>query len=282
MLTFFILGDILGAGIYALTGQVAADVGGAIWASFLVSFLLALITAFAYLELVTKYPRAAGAALRPPGVPHRHPQLHGHHRRDGLGGHLGLVRGHPGRRPLLDGRVRDREPADRAHRHPGHPAGGGRTTAGVGESIKINIAITLIELSGLLFIILVGLKVLLSGDGDPGQAFEFKDSGFGALTGITAGAATAFYAFIGFEDSVNMAEEVRDPVRTFPPALLTGIVAASIIYLLVGITAAMVVPLDVLTASTGPLLEVCTSACPTTTPAPCSRSSPSSRCPTPC
>ena len=63
MLTFFILGDILGAGIYALTGQVAADVGGAIWASFLVSFLLALITAFAYLELVTKYPRAAGAAL---------------------------------------------------------------------------------------------------------------------------------------------------------------------------------------------------------------------------
>jgi hypothetical protein len=63
MLTFFILGDILGAGIYALTGQVAGDVGGAIWASFLVSFLLALVTAFAYLELVTKYPRAAGAAL---------------------------------------------------------------------------------------------------------------------------------------------------------------------------------------------------------------------------
>jgi len=60
MLTFFILGDILGAGIYALTGQVAA---GAIWSSFLVSFLLALVTAFAYLELVTKYPRAAGAAL---------------------------------------------------------------------------------------------------------------------------------------------------------------------------------------------------------------------------
>jgi basic amino acid/polyamine antiporter, APA family len=62
MLTFFILGDILGAGIYALTGQVAGDVGGAIWASFLVAFLLAFVTAFAYLELVTKYPRAAGAA----------------------------------------------------------------------------------------------------------------------------------------------------------------------------------------------------------------------------
>ena len=100
------------------------------------------------------------------------------------------------------------------------------------------------------------MKVLLSGDGDPGQAFEFKGTGFGAVTGILAGAATAFYAFLGFEDSVNMAEEIRDPIRTFPPALITGIVAAGIIYLLVGFTAAMVVPLDVLTESSGPLLEV--------------------------
>jgi len=98
--------------------------------------------------------------------------------------------------------------------------------------------------------------VLLSGDGNPGQAFEFEGTGFGVLTGITAGAATAFSAFVGFEDSVNMAEEVRDPIRSFPPALLTGIVGASIIYLLVGFTAAMTVPLDTLTESSGPLLEV--------------------------
>jgi len=127
---------------------------------------------------------------------------------------------------------------------------------GVGESIKVNIAITMVELSGLVFIIVIGAWVLIQGEGNPGQAFEFKESGFGALTGITAGAATAFYAFIGFEDAVNMAEEVRDPVRSFPPALLTGLVAASAIYLLVGFTAAMTVPLDVLTESTGPLLEV--------------------------
>ena len=98
--------------------------------------------------------------------------------------------------------------------------------------------------------------MLLSGDGNPGQAFEFEGTGFGVLTGITAGAATAFSAFVGFEDSVNMAEEVRDPIRSFPPALLTGIVGASIIYLLVGFTAAMTVPLDTLTESSGPLLEV--------------------------
>jgi APA family basic amino acid/polyamine antiporter len=257
MLTFFILGDILGAGIYALTGQVAGDVGGAIWASFLVSFLLALVTAFAYLELVTKYPRAAGAAL----YVHR-------------AYHVGILSFMVTVAVMASGVTSASFAATRV---------GGRyweglfntdnpptvliailvillvaavNYRGVGESIRINIAITLAELSGLLFIILVGAKVLLSGDGEPSQALQFKDTGFGALTGIVAGAATGFYAFIGFEDSVNMAEEVRQPHRTFPPSLLTGIVGASIIYLLVAFTAAMTVPLDTLTKSSGPLLEV--------------------------
>jgi basic amino acid/polyamine antiporter, APA family len=63
LLLLFIVGDILGTGIYALTGQVAAEVGGVVWLPFLVAFIVALLTAFSYLELVTKYPRAAGAAL---------------------------------------------------------------------------------------------------------------------------------------------------------------------------------------------------------------------------
>ena len=63
LLLLFIVGDILGTGIYALTGQVAAEVGGAAWVPFLIAFVVALLTAFTYLELVTKYPQAAGAAL---------------------------------------------------------------------------------------------------------------------------------------------------------------------------------------------------------------------------
>ena len=63
LLLLFIIGDILGTGIYALTGQVARQVGGAVWLPFLVAFVVAVVTAFSYLELVTKYPRAAGAAL---------------------------------------------------------------------------------------------------------------------------------------------------------------------------------------------------------------------------
>lgn len=257
MLAFFILGDILGAGIYALTGEVAGDVGGAIWASFLLSFLLALVTAFAYLELVTKYPRAAGAAL----------YVHRAYRISVLSFLVTVA-------VMASGVTSASFAATRV---------GGRYWTGlfgtedpptvliaivvillvaginywgVSESIKVNIGITVIELIGLLFIIVIGAKVLFSGDGDPGQAFEFSDTGFGVVTGITAGAATAFYAFIGFEDSVNMAEEVQEPHRTFPPALFTGVLAAGVVYLLVAFTAAMTVPLNVLTESSGPLLEI--------------------------
>ena len=63
LLLLFIVGDILGTGVYALTGQVAAEVGGAAWLPFLIAFAVALLTAFSYLELVTKYPQTAGAAL---------------------------------------------------------------------------------------------------------------------------------------------------------------------------------------------------------------------------
>src|SRR6478736_1544457 len=63
LLLLFVVGDILGTGVYALTGDVAAEVGGAAWVPFLVAFVIATITAFSYLELVTKYPQAAGAAL---------------------------------------------------------------------------------------------------------------------------------------------------------------------------------------------------------------------------
>jgi len=63
MLLVFIVGDMLGGGIYALVGEVGAEVGGAIWTAFLLALVLATFTAAAYAELVTKYPRAGGVAL---------------------------------------------------------------------------------------------------------------------------------------------------------------------------------------------------------------------------
>ncbi len=62
LLMFLIIGDIIGAGIFAITGKVAGQVGGAAWLPFLIAFAIATLTAFSYMELVTKYPHAAGAA----------------------------------------------------------------------------------------------------------------------------------------------------------------------------------------------------------------------------
>ncbi len=89
MPTFFIIGDILGTGIYALVGEVGANVGGAIWVSFLVTILVTFVTAFAYAELVTKCPYAAGAALMStrPSNPVSH--LHGRLRRGHVRHHVG-------------------------------------------------------------------------------------------------------------------------------------------------------------------------------------------------
>jgi amino acid transporter len=263
MLTFFILGDILGAGIYSLTGEVGADTGGAIWAGFLVAFVLAFLTAFAYLELVTKYPQAAGAALYVD-------RAFGLHFLSFLVTFAVMASGVTSA-SFAASRVGGRyfEGLTGVSDPPMALIGAiaillvaAVNLWGVAECVRVNIAITCVEVAGLLFVIGVGAWVLMSGDGNPGQAFEFAGSGFGVVTGLLAGAATAFYAFLGFEDAVNLAEETKEPHRTFPPALVTGVVGAVIIYLLVAFTAAMTVPLDVLTESSGPLLEVVKAGAP--------------------
>ena len=92
VLLVFVVGDVLGAGIYALVGEVGAEVGGAIWTAFTAALVLAALTAFAYAELVTKYPQAAGSALYVNRALHK-PVLHVHGRvRGDVLGHR--VRGH--------------------------------------------------------------------------------------------------------------------------------------------------------------------------------------------
>jgi APA family basic amino acid/polyamine antiporter len=126
---------------------------------------------------------------------------------------------------------------------------------GISESVKLNLGLTLIEFSGLLVVVVIGITALASGDGDPGRALEFK-AGSSVPIAILGGAALAFYALIGFEDSVNVAEETKDPHRAYPRALFGGMLIASIIYLFVTFTASMVVNTNQLSESTAPLLEV--------------------------
>jgi len=82
------------------------------------------------------------------------------------------------------------------------------------------------------------------------------------LSGIISGAALAFFAMVGFEDSVNMAEETTDPPRIFPKALFVGITVTGVIYILVAMISTMLVPIPILEQSTGPLLEVVKAGAP--------------------
>jgi len=118
---------------------------------------------------------------------------------------------------------------------------------GIAESVKLNVVLTSIEVTGLLIIVVVGVAALGEGSGDFSRNFEFKDgeSVFGA---IVAGTALAFYAMIGFEDSVNFAE-AKQPSRNYPRALFIGIAAAGTLYLLVTLTASLVVPTGQLSGS---------------------------------
>jgi amino acid transporter len=126
---------------------------------------------------------------------------------------------------------------------------------GITESVSLNAVFTLIELTGLLLIVAIGVAALVNGTGDPSRAFQFKE-GVAIPLAILGGAVLSFYALIGFEDSVNVAEETQEPSRSFPRALFGGIAIAGAIYLLVTILASMVVPTSQLVESSGPLLEV--------------------------
>ena len=94
---------------------------------------------------------------------------------------------------------------------------------GVAESVKANIVLTLVELSGLLIVIFVGLFAVTQGKADFSRVVMFDTPEDKSIfVAVTAGTSLAFFAMVGFEDSVNMAEEVKEPERIFPKIMLTG------------------------------------------------------------
>jgi amino acid transporter len=253
MLLLFVVGDVLGAGIYALVGTIGDRVGGAIWASFLVAIVLAFFTAVAYAELVTKYPRAAGAALyvnKAFGLPFVTFMVAFAVMCSGLGSASTLARAFGG-----DYLAEFVSVPTVAVAFVFLLVVAAINARGIGESVKVNVGFTLVELSGLLLVVVIGGAALLDGVGDPGRALEIK-AGEAMLPAIMAGAGLAFYAMIGFEDSVNVAEEAREPERSYPRALFGGLLIAGLVYLAVSVVASMAVPTEKLAASDGPLLEV--------------------------
>jgi amino acid transporter len=253
LLLFFILGDIVGAGIYALVGEVGGLVGGAIWSAFLCAFVLAIFTASSYAELVTKYPRAGGSAT----------YVNNAFRNQFVSFMVAFAVMASGITSACT--LTLAFSGDYLAQFISVPIIGAAIvfmlliTAinfyGISESVRINVVLTLVEITGLILIIIIGIAALAGGHGDPGRAFEFKE-GTSVLTALLAGTVLAFYALIGFDDSVNVAEETQHPSRNYPRAIFGALLLAGVIYLLVTFTASMVVPTATLAESSGPLLEV--------------------------
>ena len=254
LLFFFIVGDTLGAGIYTLVGTMAADVGGAIWIPLILALVLALLTAGTYAELITKYPHAGGAArfaeraFDKPYVTF-------------LIGFLMLASGITTSAALANAFAGDYLEA-LVPNIPSVPVALVFIALlvlinlrGVRESLMANVGATVIEVTGLMIIIGVAAIVFGSGGGDPTRLTTFAE-GIPPISGAFAATITAFFSFLGFEAAANMAEEVKDPSRSYPRALFGAIITAGIVYMLIAIGAVIVVPLDQLATSEGPLLEV--------------------------
>jgi amino acid transporter len=253
MLLLFVLGDILGSGIYVLVGKVGGHVGGMLWLPFLLAFILAVLTAAAYAELAGKYPQAAGAALyvnKAFGIPFVTFIVAFGVMMSGVTSAGVAAQAFGGRylaefvtMPVIVGALIFLALVTLVN------------FVGISESVKVNVTLTVIEASGLLVIVAIGIYALLTGEGDPGRALEFNPRE-GAFLGLLQGTALAFYALLGFEDSVNLAEEAKEPARDFPYALFGGVMVAVLIYMAVAFTATMLVDTETLTKSSGPLLEV--------------------------
>ncbi|GAA4195606.1 APC family permease [Microbacterium oryzae] len=253
LLFAFILGDVLGAGIYALMGVLAGDVGGALWAPLLVALLLALLTAGSYAELVTKYPKAGGAAVfaerafRSPIVSF-------------LVGFSMLAAGVVSAAGLALAFA-----GDYFSTFIDLPAPlvavvflavvAALNARGIRESMGANLVMTIIELSGLVIVVAAGALILGGGAGDVSRVTQLPE-GTSAASAVLAGAIVAYYSFVGFETSANVIEEVKNPRRDYPRALFGSLLTAGVVYILVGLASSIALPADELTKSSGPLLEV--------------------------
>lgn len=253
LLFLFILGDVLGAGIYALMGVLSSDVGGVLWAPLLTALLLALLTAGSYAELVTKYPKAGGAAVfaeRAYGRPVVSFLVGFCMLAAGVTSAAGLALAFAGDYLATFVDI------------PTIPAAVGFlalvacvNARGISESVKSNVVMTVIEFTGLLIVVIAVSIMVGGGRGDVSRIAQFPDGATPALA-ILGGAIVAYYSFVGFETSANVAEEIRNPSKVYPTALFGALITAGVLYAAVGIASAAALAPSELAASSGPLLSV--------------------------
>lgn len=250
LVTFYGLGTILGAGIYVLVAAVAARAGPAMPFAFLIAAVIAGFTAFSYAELSSRYPRAAAEAVY---VTHAFGQrwlaiavgyalvL------VGIVSAATLTRGFVGYFAVFLG------VPDAAAMTGLALLLGAVAAVGILASARLVTLVTLIEIGGLLLV--VGAAWTLEPAAAPATS-PVATLPAGGIAGALAGAFLAFYAFLGFEDMVNVAEEVRSPARTMPRAILLALAISTVLYLLVTQAVLSALPAARLAESEAPMADV--------------------------
>jgi amino acid transporter len=246
LVTLYGLGNILGAGIYVLVGKVAGEAGYSTLLAFMVAMIIAGLTAFSYMELSGRYPASASVSV------YLHKAFGKRWLSVGIG--LAMVAGGITSAATLakgfSGYLNALIPAPEVLASLGLLAVLGLIAAkGIGESAIMAGVFTFVEIAGLMLVIYAGKESL--GAIDPSKLLTV-DPAVG-LSGIIGGAFLAFYAFIGFEDMVNVAEETKNPQRTMPLAILFALIASTVLYLLVAAVAITAVSPAELANSTAPL-----------------------------
>ncbi|MFN8584696.1 MAG: APC family permease [Dehalococcoidia bacterium] len=233
------VGIVVGAGIYVLVGQAAADAGGLLWVSFLVSGALAALTGLSYAELAALFPRA-GAEYE--------------FARQAFGESIGFMAGWMMVGALLVGAAA--VAVGFAHYVQWFVDVDLRVAAiglivaltllviaGLERSIWLSVALVAVQVGGLLVVIVAGAPHL-------GDESLREGAGIG---GVMSAAALVFFAFIGFDEVVTLSEETRDPARSVPRALLLTLGISTLLYIAVGVVAVSAVGADALGRSDQPL-----------------------------
>lgn len=237
-LVIYGVGDMVGAGIYGTTGVAAGLMGNAVWLGFLGAMVAAMLTGLSYASIASRYPRAAGAAYvvqRAFGVPY-------------LSYVVGLAVVASGLTSIATG--------SRVFAGVLQPFVGGLPIVaialtylaalslinfrGIRESLAFNVVCTAISVGGLLFVVAVGAPYW-------GTVDYFETPAGPAGEGLTAtlilsGAVLTFYAFVGFEDLLNLSEETKNPQRNMPLGIVMALALVALLYIAVSVTAVSVVP----------------------------------------
>jgi amino acid transporter len=255
VITLYGLGTILGAGIYVLIGEVARVAQTFAPFAFAIAALIAGFTAFAYAELAARIPRSAGEAV----------YVQAAFDRDWLAACTGWAVVAVG---IVSAATIAKGFTGYAQLYTQLPAStivailvvllGSLAAWGVRETAWTAVVVTVVEVLGLLLVIAAGGWQIPQADVDWSALLPPLTSV--PWAGIVAGAFLAFYAFIGFEDMVNMAEEVREPRRNLPFAILLALVISTLLYMLVAVVCVAIVPVDTLANSDAPLAAVVESA----------------------